>query len=300
MGWFYGFKLHLVVNDKGELLNFCITPANVDDRDRSVIRNRIRLSRQILIEQLEIQQQQKTYESKLNFFTNVAHEFFTPLTLIFGGSQHLLEKEEMNVHTKKYLQIIKNNAERMQRLITELMEFRKAKSGFTPLHPEHVNIRLLTEYVSDNYEEVLQENKIDFQINAHDVSTLYTDRDSLEKIFFNLFSNAFKYTPRSGYIHLEIWQDVAGENELNFTVRNSGKGLTEQQIAEIFDKYKIFDALPNVKNAVSTGVGLGLTKSLVDLLGGQIGVKSRLGEYVEFYFTIPKLATKQLISTDTE
>lgn len=257
---------------------------------QSVIRHRIRLSRQLLIEQIEMQQQQKTYESKLNFFTNVAHEFFTPLTLIFGGSQHLLEKEEMNVNTKKYLQIIKNNAERMQRLISELMEFRKAKSGFTPLHPEHVNIRLLTEYVSDNYVEVLQENKIDFRVNLHDLTTLYTDRDSLEKIFFNLYSNAFKYTPRNGFIHLEIWQDA--NQALHFNIRNSGKGLTEQQMNEIFDKYKIFDTLPNVKNAVSTGVGLSLTKSLVELLGGKIEVKSQLGEYVEFSFVIPPLEVK--------
>jgi signal transduction histidine kinase/CheY-like chemotaxis protein/AraC-like DNA-binding protein/ligand-binding sensor domain-containing protein len=269
---------------------------------QSVIRNRIRLSRQILIEQLEMKQQQKTYESKLNFFTNVAHEFFTPLTLIFGGAQHLLEKEEMNVHTKKYLHIIKNNAERMQRLISELMEFRKAKSGFTPLHPEDVNIKLLTEYVSDNYVEVLQENKIDFRVNIHDISSLYTDRDSLEKIFFNLYSNAFKYTPPSGYIHLEIWQDSADSgNALHFTIRNSGRGLTEQQIKEIFDKYKIFDALPNVKNAVSTGVGLSLTKSLVELLGGKIEVRSLLGEYVEFSFVIPNLDIKQqAVTTNKE
>jgi signal transduction histidine kinase/CheY-like chemotaxis protein/ligand-binding sensor domain-containing protein len=256
---------------------------------QSVIRNRIRLSRQILIEQIELQSQQKAYEAKLNFFTNVAHEFFTPLTLIFGGAEHLLERAEINTYTKRYLQIIKNNAERMQRLISELMEFRKAKSGFTPLHFEHIDIRLLAEYVSDNYLEILQENKIDFRINVQDVSSLYSDRDSLEKIFFNLFSNAFKYTPRSGYIYADIRQDEKNENALNFTIRNSGKGLTEQQMAEIFNKHKIFDSPPNMKGAVSTGVGLNLTKSLVEVLGGSIEVRSRLGEYVEFVAVVPAL-----------
>jgi signal transduction histidine kinase/CheY-like chemotaxis protein/AraC-like DNA-binding protein/ligand-binding sensor domain-containing protein len=255
----------------------------------SVVRNRIRMSRQILIEQIELQSQQKAYEAKLNFFTNVAHEFFTPLTLISGGSEHLLEKAEVNSYTKKYLQIIKNNAGRMQRLISELMEFRKAKSGFTPLHAEEIDVRLLTEYVSDNYQEVLQENKIDLRMNMHNISTLYSDRDSLEKIFFNLFSNAFKYTPRNGYIHVDIRQDEGRENTLDFVIKNSGKGLTEQQMSEIFNKHKIFDTPPNIKSAVSTGVGLNLTKSLVELLGGNIQIRSRLGEYVEFIVAIPPL-----------
>ncbi|MDR2388456.1 MAG: response regulator [Tannerellaceae bacterium] len=255
----------------------------------SVVRNRIRLNRQILIEQIEIQSQQKAYESKLNFFTHVAHEFFTPLTLIFGGAEHLLERAEMNVYTRKYLQIIRNNAERMQKLINELMEFRKAKSGFTPLCGEHIDLGVLAGYVSDNYLEGLHENKIDFRMNLHGVSSLYSDRNSLEKIFFNLFSNAFKYTPRNGYIHVEIRQGERNNPALHFIIRNSGKGLTERQMDEIFDKYRIFDASPNVGNAVSTGLGLNLTKSLVELLGGRIRVRSLLGEYVEFDVVIPPL-----------
>jgi len=255
----------------------------------SVVRNRIRMSRQILIEQIELQSQQNAYEAKLNFFTNVAHEFFTPLTLIFGGAEHLLEKAEVNTYTKRYLQIIKSNAERMQRLISELMEFRKAKSGFTPLHAEKIDLRLLTEYVSDNYLEVLQENKIDFRVDMHNITTLYSDRDSLEKIFFNLFSNAFKYTPRNGYIYVDIRQEEENGNTLHFVIKNSGKGLTEQQMSEIFNKHKIFDTPPNIKSAVSTGVGLNLTKSLVELLGGNIKLKSQVGEYVEFIVSIPPL-----------
>lgn len=255
---------------------------------QSIIKSRIRLSRQLFIEQVEMQHQQKMYESKLNFFTNVAHEFFTPLTLIYGPAQHLLEKSDLDSYVKHYLQIIKNNADRMQKLINELMEFRKVKMGYTPFYCEDIDIRLLAEYVSDNYTEMLQENKIDFDVDIRHTSTLYSDRDSLEKIFFNLFSNAFKYTPRSGYIHIKIWQDEANNNALNLTVRNSGKGLTQEQMDEVFDKYKIFDR-PSVKNAISTGVGLNLTKSLTELLGGKINVSSRLGEYVEFSVVIPPL-----------
>lgn len=253
---------------------------------QAVVKNRIRLNRQILIEQNEMQHQQKLHESKLNFFTNAAHEFFTPLTLIYGPAQLLLEKKDLDAYTKKYLLIMKNNAERMQKLICELMEFRKAKTGHLALHPENIDIKLLTNYISDNYADILIENKIDYKIDIHDASTLYTDRDALEKIFLNLLSNAFKYTPRNGQIYVSVWQDT--DNILYLSIRNSGKGLTESQMSEIFDKYKIFDT-PKIKNVVSTGVGLNLTKGLTELLGGKINVSSEIGSYVEFNVEIPPL-----------
>lgn len=260
---------------------------------RSIIKNKMKLSRQILIEQLDKQNEQKAYESKLNFFTNVAHEFFTPLTLIYGPAQYLLERADIDSTTHKYLVIIKNNAERMQKLISELMEFRKAKSGHTPLSAEQIDIKLFTEEITQNFVEVLKENKIDFRLKMSEVSTFFSDRNSLEKIFFNLISNAFKYTPANGYIYIEVGQDVNRNNELCLSIRNSGKGFTESQINEVFDKFKIFD-VPKVGNTMSTGVGLNLTKNLVELLGGQIKAASEVGKYVEFVVSIPPLAAEVL------
>jgi signal transduction histidine kinase/CheY-like chemotaxis protein/AraC-like DNA-binding protein/ligand-binding sensor domain-containing protein len=255
---------------------------------RSVIRNRIRLSRQVLITQMEKQQEKKIYESKLNFFTNVAHEFFTPLTLIYTPAQHLLEQTKLDADTRKYLQIINSNAERMQKLISELMEFRKIKPGQTDLHPEIINIRALVEYTSNNYVDILKENKIDFKVNVHDTTELYSDRNALEKIIFNLLSNAYKYTSRNGYVYVEVTQKADQNNALELIIRNSGKGLTEQQRTEIFNKYKIFDT-PKLGNSVSNGIGLNLTKNLTELLGGEIKVNSELGKYIEFSVDIPPL-----------
>lgn len=256
---------------------------------QSIVKNRIKLSRELLIEKIEKQQQFRMHEEKLDFFTNVAHEFFTPLTLIYGPSQHLLEKGTVDSYTRKYLHIIKNNAERMQKLISELMEFRKVKSGHTPLHPELIDINLLLSYISDNYINILHENKIEYKVNSQNISSLYTDRNALEKIFFNLVSNAFKYTPSNGYIHINIGQDDSTDNTLSLTIRNSGKGLTSIQMEEIFDKHKIFDT-PKIEGSISSGVGLNLTKSLTEVLGGNISVSSVLGEFVEFTVTIPPLS----------
>lgn len=261
---------------------------------RYLVKQRIRMNRRLLIQEVEKQHQQKAYDEKLNFFTNVAHEFFTPLTLIYGPAQHLLENSKLDEYSSKYLHTIKNNAERMQRLISELMEFRQAKTGFTSLQTEKVEIQLLIDYVSDNYEDIMYENKINYKIENKNLSTLYTDRNSLEKIFMNLISNAFKYTPSSGYIWVDIFQD--DNTTLYLTITNSGKGLTDIQMKEIFDKHKIFDS-PRVKGAVSTGIGLNLTKSLVELLGGTIKVSSTLGENVKFEIMIPPLANENIEET---
>ncbi|MCS3024457.1 response regulator [Bacteroides xylanisolvens] len=109
----------------------------------------------------------------------------------------------------------------------------------------------------------------------------------MEKIIFNLLSNAFKYTPSGGYIRAEIRGNVA-DGTLHFRIRNSGKGLTEKQMSEIFSRFKIFES-SNLKHAGSTGVGLNLTKSLTELLGGEITVGSVLGEYVEFNVSLPSM-----------
>lgn len=250
-----------------------------------VVRNRIKLNRELLLEHIEKENQKKIHESKLNFFTNVAHEFFTPLSLIYGPAQHLIEKDGIDDYTKRYILVIKNNADRMQKLISELMDFRKIESGYIPIHPEKIELKLLIDYICDNYIEIAEENKIDFQIDTTNLSTLKTDRSSLEKILFNLISNAFKYTPESGYIKIIAQQ----ENDIFLlTIQNSGKGLTESQMSEVFNKFKIFDK-PNLKNNKSTGIGLSLVKSLVDLLGGTINVKSQLKEYVEFSIQIPSM-----------
>ncbi|MFV0467440.1 MAG: response regulator [Dysgonomonas sp.] len=258
---------------------------------RSIVLNRIRLNRQIMLEHIEKQHQQKIHESRLNFFTNVAHEFFTPLTLIYGPAQHLLDYVKLDKYTERYIHQIKNNAERMQKLIQELMEFRKAESGHVNLHPEYIDVKLLLGYISDNYSDIKEENHIDFIIEyGQTVENLYSDRISLEKILFNLISNAFKYTPKGGYIKLKIEQDE--QNSFLMSIQNSGKGLSETQLSELFNRFKIFET-SQLQNTTSTGVGLSLTKSLTELLKGNITASSVLGEYVRFDVSIPSLETDE-------
>lgn len=252
----------------------------------SIIRNRIRMSRQLLLEHVEKAQQKKMHESQLNFFENIAHEFFTPLTLIYGPAQQLLERGELDNYAKKYVLLIKNNAERMQQLLNELMEFRKADKGYTILHAETVNLNSMLNSIIDNFMLLAGENHIQLSVRIEAIDSFNTDRNVLEKIFFNLISNAFKYTPANGYI--QIYLERQADDTVQFRVRNSGKGLTEEQCAEAFNRFRIFEHT-NQKHAISTGIGLNLTKELSDLLGGKISVGSQLNEYVEFKVVLPQL-----------
>lgn len=252
----------------------------------SIIRNRIRMSRQLLLEHVEKAQQKKMHESQLNFFENIAHEFFTPLTLIYGPAQQLLERGELDNYAKKYVLLIKNNAERMQQLLNELMEFRKADKGYTVLRAETVNLNSMLNSIIDNFMLLAGENHIQLSVRIDAIDSFNTDRNVLEKIFFNLISNAFKYTPANGYI--QIYLERQADDTVQFRVRNSGKGLTEEQCAEAFNRFRIFEHT-NQKHAISTGIGLNLAKELSELLGGKISVESQLNEYVEFNVVLPQL-----------
>lgn len=264
----------------------------------SVISNRMKLSRQIFIEHVEKKNQQQMHESRLNFFTNIAHEFFTPLTLIYGPAQQLLESGLLEGPPKRSVMMIKNNAERMQQLLSELMEFRKAESGHIPVYGEAIDLKQFIEYVCDNYSEIAAENKISFDIETKNLSAFYSDRNTLEKIIFNLITNAFKYTPKEGSISILFTQSAAS-GAVSFVIRNTGKGLTDKQQEEIFDRFRIFESSYR-KNTISTGIGLNLTREYVKLLGGEIRVESRLGEYVEFGVNLPPMERVELDLPDQE
>ena len=274
--WFSGWAI----------LAYLVSAALIAAIAYSVIRNRIRLNRRLLLEQIEKQQQQKMHEPQLNFFENIAHEFFTPLTLIYGPAQQLLERIELDNYAKRYVYLIKNNADRMQQLLNELMEFRKTDSGHTVLRAEVINLSSMLNSIADNYTEIAGESRIELSVHIGRTEPFTTDRNVLEKIIFNLLSNAVKYTPEKGYIR--VWLDVQPGGSLQLRVQNSGRGLTEKQCAEVFNRFRIFEH-PQEQHAISTGIGLNLTKGLTELLGGRISVASRLNEYVEFQVVVPPM-----------
>jgi len=253
-------------------------------------RNKMVMRHKLELKTMENQKKEEIHQAKLRFFTNIAHEFCNSLTLIYGPSEQLL-KNENNQNTKKYLNIIKSNAERMQNLIQQLMEFQKAETGYLDLSIESIDIAELVKYTSDHFVDVAEQKKINFMVNIiPEISNWNTDRGAFEKILFNLLSNAFKYTPELGYVHLDVTTE---ENKLRLCITNSGSGIKEEDKSRVFNRFKILDHFEDqiIKGfGTRTGIGLALCKTLVDLLGGSIEIDSKVNEYTSFILDFPFIA----------
>jgi signal transduction histidine kinase/ligand-binding sensor domain-containing protein/DNA-binding NarL/FixJ family response regulator len=255
-----------------------------------IIKKRLSQQKSLLIERLLHKEQENIHEAKLRFFTNIAHELYTPITLIYGPCEKILEDKNTTEYIRKYVKIIRSNAERMKQLISELMEFRKIVTGHTIITPRKINITELVNNVSSNFDNIKEENRIDFKINIPESDIMWvSDRDSIEKILFNIISNAFKYTPQGGYIHILVSSDT---KNLYFDVTNSGNGIKSENIDKIFNRFRILDDFENqIEKGKSgrNGIGLALSKSLVDMLQGEIKVESEVGRYATFKITLPQL-----------
>ncbi|MCD7972391.1 MAG: response regulator [Candidatus Azobacteroides sp.] len=268
-----------------------------------LIRKRLDENRKILIERLERKETENIHEAKLRFFTNIAHEFYTPITLIYGPCEKILEKSTGDEYITRYVKVILSNAKRMKHLISELMEFRKIDTGHMKLHPQVIEIPELLEEMEHHFSEITEQNRIDYSVRAVESPFSWiTDMDALEKILFNILSNAFKYTPEGGYIRLEYGKK---ENNLVIKIMNSGKGIDPEHIHEIFNRFRILEHFENQieKGDVGrNGIGLALTQSLVTLLNGEIKVESVVNESTTFIITLPpmELPENQLITQETE
>lgn len=236
-------------------------------------------------------QQQEMYEAKLNFFTNIAHEFGTPLTLISGSCGQLAADASLKMEDKKYLSIIQNSANRMHRLIQELMDFRKIESGHRPMRYSLVCVNEMLASIVDNFSEAAEEKNINFKFEAPSSRImLVTDPDAMEKIVSNLLSNAFKYTPDSGDIKISLTDNEKG---IAITVVNSGKGIRPDQIGTVFNRFSILDNLEQqaTKGRIfRNGIGLSLALDLSKALGGDISVSSVPNDHTVFSFTHPFLS----------
>lgn len=252
--------------------------------------HRIRMRRKLELEKLENQKAEEIHQAKLRFFTNIAHEFCNSLTLIYGPSERLFKLCGDNPVLKRYLSVIKSNAERMQALIQQLMEFRKAETGYLELYVQKIDVRELVEHTTDNFRDIAEEKNIIFTTEiAPVIKTWNTDRSAFEKILFNLLSNAFKYTPERGIVSLNI---TLVEGCLHLVIRNTGKGIRDEEKSLVFNRFKVLDRLEDqILNGVEirTGIGLALCKALVDLLKGTIKIESKLNEYTAFVLQFPML-----------
>lgn len=252
---------------------------------------RNRKKRDVLIESINRKQRNELYESKLRFFTNVTHEFCTPLTLIYGPCQRILTHPDTDNYVRKYATMIQQNAQKLNALILELIEFRRLETGHTTLEVRKLAVSELTRGIAESFYELAESRNIDYRLEIDEENDWNSDSGCFNKIVNNLLSNAFKYTPEHGRI--VISQHIEGER-LHIRISNTGKGIEKENLSKIFDRYKILDHFEiQNKNGISprNGLGLAICHSMVNLLNGQIEVTSVPGEITTFEVTLPVLST---------
>jgi signal transduction histidine kinase/ligand-binding sensor domain-containing protein/DNA-binding response OmpR family regulator len=224
-------------------------------------------------------------KTKLEFFTNVSHEFRTPLTLIAGPLHTVLESGEGNKFVRQQLMVVNNNTQRLLRLVNQLLDFRKIEAGNLGLQAAEGNIVHFVEEIKLSFETLAEERQIDFSFRASSADIrLWFDRDQFEKILYNLLSNAFKNTPKGGSISLEVQQDAG---EVSISIADTGRGIDAKNYENIFKRFYTYYEPSKEKNN-GTGIGLALTKSLVELHRGTINVESKKGEFTRFTICLQK------------
>ena len=250
----------------------------------SYYKKRQSLSQNILFRQRE----EELHENRLSFFTNIAHEFLTPLTLIVGPIQKLAETTNLSDKNQKFIQMIERNSSRLLFLTQQLLEFRKAEFDYLEVVVKKFNLVNLIEQIAELFDEWALEKNIEYTLEIPSKLNGWFDKDKIEKIIFNLMSNAFKYTPENGKIDLKISIDKTDSKKLNITVVNTGKGIPQEKLDSLFDKFLLTDTNSGTDNDLfRTGIGLAFIKKLVTVLKGEIVVSSVANETTTFTISIP-------------
>ncbi len=266
----------------GALINYLLRVNN----------SKIKLRESLKYEQKHIQDVEKLNQAKLRFFTNISHEFRTPLTLIIGQLEILLHAQSFTPAIYNKILGVYNNSLRMKELITELLDFRKQEEGHMKIKVSEHNI---VDFLYENYllfMEYANVRQIDFKFNK-ETGTLkvWYDTKQLEKVINNLLSNAFKHTKEGDSISISIRQI---NDEAVVDVTDTGCGINAKDIDKIFDSFYQADEA-EVLSYSGTGIGLALTKGIVELHHGTIEVRSEPGQGTAFRIRL-KLGKSHLTS----
>lgn len=219
--------------------------------------------------------EQQVTDIKLRFFTNISHELRTPLTLIVAPVENILQNERISQNVRSQLEIVQSNSQRMLRMVNQLLEFRKVQNQKMKLKVQQTLLSNLVEETSANFQKEAYDKHIHFEIeNRATDSTVWVDRGRMDTILWNLLSNAFKFTPAGKNIRVII-ADKPGF--VTLTVQDEGIGIPPEKRNVLFERFSSNNEL-NSTNSTGTGIGMNLTKELVDLHHGYIEVESEVGK----------------------
>jgi signal transduction histidine kinase/ligand-binding sensor domain-containing protein/DNA-binding response OmpR family regulator len=282
--------------------------------------NRLSLKNQVKVERAVLKEREETDKIKSRFFANISHEFRTPLTLILGPAEKIISDTSDDI--KKDANIIKRNSRRLLQLINQLLDLSRLEAGKLKLEASKGNIVSFVKGVALSFESLAESKDITLKIQPEkDFIELYFDREKMMKILTNILSNAFKFTPEEGIVTVSIKEchselvseslavskmlkQVQHDNTKEFVeikIRDTGIGIAQAEIPKLFDRFYQVDS-SFTKEHEGTGIGLALTKELVELHHGIISVESKQGEWSEFTVSLPEgknhLADDEIIKVE--
>ncbi|QJB31916.1 response regulator [Chitinophaga oryzae] len=269
---------------------YLLTAAGLLLLARRITLDRIHMRYEVEQQRREAERAHAIEQVKTKFFTNVSHELRTPLSLIISPLDTIIKNTE-NETQQKQLGLVLRNAKRLLNLVNQLLDFRKMEVQAIRLHLAMGDIVQFTRDISRSFTDIAEKKMITFHFSsAVDHLEIYFDKDKIEKILFNLLSNAFKYTPDNGAVTLQLSTDPPSGNEGDATliieVRDTGIGIPENQQQKIFERFFQTDVPADMANQ-GTGIGLAITREFVKLHHGVITVKSAPGQGTCFTVRIP-------------
>lgn len=243
----------------------------------------------------QVAKEKEMYESKINFFTNIAHEIRTPLSLIAAPLENIILSKDGNKQTRKNLSTIERNTNRLLNLVNQLLDFRKIENDMFLLNFRYQDILKIIQKVYDQYSQDAKSKNIKMSVALPSKKILsYVDSEALYKIISNLISNAIKFTRSSINIQLKTENDM-----FYLSVKDDGPGIKDEYRDKIFEPFYQVEVIDNYNNKGS-GLGLSLSRSLARKLRGDISVQSEYGKGCLFTLELPILTNENISEQESE
>ncbi len=245
------------------------------------------LKKKLFVEKINNKNDNEMYHVKMNFFAKMSHEIQTPLTLILGPIDDMIRNAEKNGNLllKQRLSIIAYNTKRLSKIAYELTLVRNKELDKLRLKVSKSNFSQNIDAISQSFDELARKKNIDFIINCpENLIDIWYDKEKIEHIIYNLLSNAFKFTPKEGSVQLTVLP-INSLKTLKLSVTDSGSGVPQEELNSIFELF--YQTSAGKKKKLGTGIGLALTKELIDLHKGKIEVESSSASGTIFTITFP-------------
>lgn len=270
----------------GTIIDVSLAVSPIKDKDGAVV-GFLHLGKDITEKKRYEKRLKELDRMKSDFVSNVSHELRTPLTAIKGSADNMLDgiTGPLNEKQIRYLTRIKSNADRLARLINDLLDLARIEAGKIDLRPSNLSLIHLSKEVAESLRPVAAEKLISLEVASPDGDvTAWADRDKVIQILMNLVGNAVKFTPAQGKVTIVVERD--GQEWIQISVSDTGPGIPPEEANAVFDKfYQV--AHMNKQKTKGTGLGLAISKALVAMHGGTIWLESQVGTGTTFYFTLP-------------